>query len=96
MSRDKNYQRLLNRKQWFITKDFVWKRAGGCCELCMKEGIVTGSMQSTLDCHHIIPVESGRTLAEMERLCYDVNNIQLLCVKHHIQVHQEMLSHTKE
>ena len=96
MSKDKNYRRLLNRKKWFITKDFVWKRAQGCCELCRKEGIVTGSMQSTLDCHHIIPVESGRTFTEMERLCYDVNNIQLLCVKHHIQVHQEMLSHTKE
>ena len=32
----------------------------------------------------------------MERLCYDVNNIRLLCIPCHIKTHQEMRSHTKE
>ena len=58
----------------------------------MKEGIVTPGV----DCHHVIPVETGRTIQEMERLAYDVNNVRLLCVQCHIKVHQSMRTHTKE
>lgn len=32
----------------------------------------------------------------MERLAYDVSNIELLCIPCHIKTHQEMRSHTKE
>ena len=92
MSRDKNYQRLLNHKRWNITKAIVWRRTNGLCERCRKEGFITPGV----DCHHIVPVESGRTVQEMERLCYDPNNIRLLCVACHIKTHEEMYSHTKE
>ena len=96
MSRDKRYQHLLNSRRWWEVKAVVWLRAGGLCERCKEEGIITGSLTTQLDCHHIIPVESGRTLQEMERLCYDVNNIRLLCVACHIKTHTEAKSHTKE
>ena len=96
MSRDPRYQKLLNSKRWQMVKAIVWKRANGCCEMCMKEGIVTGSLTKQLDCHHIVPVESGRTVQEMERLCYDVNNIMLVCQDCHIKIHTEAKSHTKE
>ena len=96
MSRDPRYQALLNSKRWLTVKAIVWKRANGLCERCKEEGIVTGSLQSQLDCHHIKPVESGRTVQEMERLCYDPNNIRLLCVACHIKTHAEAKSHTKE
>ena len=46
-----------------------------------------------VDCHHKIPVESAKTEQEMERLAYDVNNIELLCIPCHIKTHQEMRSH---
>ena len=92
MSRDKRYQHLLNGKRWRIVKEMVWQRTNGLCERCLQEGIVTQGV----DCHHIKPVESGRTEQEMERLCYDVNNIRLLCIPCHIKTHQEMRSHTKE
>ena len=96
MSRDPRYQKLLNSRRWMEVKAIVWKRANGCCEMCMKEGIVTGSLTKQLDCHHIVPVESGRTVQEMERLCYDVNNIMLVCQDCHIKIHTEVKSHTKE
>ena len=96
MSRDPRYQKLLNSKQWQEVKAIVWKRANGLCEMCMKEGIVTGSLTKQLDCHHIVPVESGRTVQEMERLCYDVNNIMLVCQDCHIKIHTEAKSHTRE
>lgn len=96
MSRDKRYQRLLNSPKWREVKKMVWQRANGLCERCKAEGIVTGSLQSQLDCHHIVPVESGRTVQEMEKLCYNPNNIRLLCVACHIKTHAEAKSHTKE
>ena len=100
MSRDPKYQRLLNSPRWAETKRIVWNRAGGQCELCREEGIAAGVLPDGYvrpgkDCHHIVPVESAKTMAEMERLCYDPNNIKLLCVEHHIAVHKSMGKGTK-
>lgn len=95
MSRYKRYQRLLNDKRWWGAngvKVQVWRRANGLCEDCLKDGIVTPGV----DCHHVIPVETGRTVQEMERLAYDVSNCRLLCVACHIKAHQAMRTHTKE
>ena len=92
MSRDPRYQKLLNSKRWMEVKRVVWRRANGLCERCREEGFI----RAGVDCHHIVPVESGRTVQEIERLAYDVNNIRLLCVDCHIKTHQEMRSHTKE
>ena len=101
MSRSKRYQRLLNSPRWAEVKRIVWQRAGGLCERCRREGLEVGVwpdgyITPGVDCHHKIPVESAKTEAEMARLAYDVNNIELLCVPCHIKTHQEMRSHTKE
>jgi len=99
MSRNKDYQRLLNAPQWAKVKAIVRARAGGLCERCKAEGIAERGVPYItpgVDCHHIVPVESGKTLAEMQRLCYDTHNIQLLCVPCHIKTHAEQRSHSKE
>ena len=99
MSRNKDYQRLLNSPQWAKVKAIVRARAGGLCERCKAEGIAERGVPYItpgVDCHHIVPVESGKTLAEMQRLCYDTHNIQLLCVPCHIKTHAEQRSHSKE
>ena len=92
MSRDKRYQKLLNSKRWAEVKRIVWQRADGLCERCRREGLI----RVGVDCHHKVPVESAKTEQEMERLAYDVNNIELLCIPCHIKTHQEMRSHTRE
>ena len=77
----------------------VWQRASGLCERCKRDGIAERGVPYItpgVDCHHKIPVESAKTEQEMERLAYDVNNIELLCIPCHIKTHQEMRSHTKE
>ena len=85
------HMRMLNDKRWPATKRIVWQRAEGLCEWCKRDGrLVPGK-----DCHHIIPFESAKTQAEMERLCYDPNNCVLLCINHHVQAHQELSSKTK-
>ena len=92
MSRDTRYQKLLNHKRWAEVKRIVWQRTNGLCERCREEGFITPGV----DCHHIVPVESGRTEQEMERLAYDVSNVRLLCVACHIKTHQEMHSFDRE
>lgn len=92
MSRNKKYQQLLNSKRWAEVKRIVWNRAGGLCERCQREGYITQGV----DCHHKVPVESAKTEQEMERLAYNIYNIELLCIPCHIKTHQEMHSHKKE
>lgn len=90
MSRDPRYQKLLNDKRWKLLRAAVFRRTNGLCEMCLKEGFITPGV----DVHHIRPVEQAKTVQEMERLAYDPNNCQLLCVPCHIKTHQEMGSHT--
>jgi 5-methylcytosine-specific restriction endonuclease McrA len=93
MSRDKRYQRLLNDKQWKLLRAAVFRRTNGLCEMCLKEGFITPGV----DVHHIRPVEQAKTVEGpdgMRARCYDPNNVMLLCVEHHIKVHQDMGSHT--
>lgn len=84
----------MNSKRWAEVKRLVWQRAGGLCERCKREGFI----RAGVDCHHKIPVESANPddPQAMERLAYDVGNIELLCIPCHIKTHQEMHSHRKD
>ena len=92
MSRDRNYQRLLNSKRWQEVKRVVWQRTNGLCEECKRQGIV----RAGVDCHHIVPVETATTPQEMERLCFDVNNVRLLCIACHSAIHKGMGKGTRK
>ena len=92
MSRDRDYQHLLNSRRWAETRQKVWERAKGLCEECREQGIITPGV----DCHHIVPVETAHNLQEMKALCFDTANIRLLCIPHHIEVHTKERSHSKE
>ena len=86
------HMRMLNDKRWIETKRVVWQRAEGLCEWCKRDGYIVPGV----DCHHIIPFESAKTQAEMERLCYDADhNVVLLCVACHQRAHKELMSKTK-
>lgn len=91
MSRDKDYQHLLNSKRWRELR--AWKlNAQPLCELCEAEGYV----RSAVDVHHKVPVESARTPSEMEHLCFDPANLQSLCIPCHAKVHKEARSHSRD
>jgi len=101
------HMRMLNDKRWMEVKRVVWQRADGLCEWCKRDGQEYGRkigdeelarigwIRAGVDCHHIIPFESAKTQAEMERLCYDPNNCVLLCIPCHQRVHRELGSKTK-
>ena len=92
MSRDKNYQRMLNSKRWTLLRD--WKRRKNpICERCWANGeIVT----KAVDIHHIVPVESASSVQDMERLCFDPANLMSVCVPCHIALHKELKSHKRD
>ena len=94
------HDKMFNDKRWPAIKAFVWQRDGGRCQICKREGIEAGVddgyIKSGFACHHVIPFESAKSKAEMERLFFDVNNIILVCKDCHAKIHREMKSHTKE
>ena len=91
MSRNKDYQRLLNDRRWKALRQ--WKlQQNPLCERCLKDDYY----RSAVDVHHIKPVESARTKEEMEQLCYDPSNLQSLCIPCHVAVHKEMGRGTKD
>ena len=94
------HDKMFNDKRWPGIKAFVWRRDGGLCRICKREGIDAGVdggyIKSGFACHHVIPFESAKSKAEMERLFLDTNNIILVCKDCHAKIHREMKSHTKE
>lgn len=98
MSRDPRYQRLLNSKQWRELR-IAYLREHPLCERCIREGkaagVPDGYITPAIDVHHRVPVETAKTLQEMERLAYDWNNLEALCIPCHSRTHQEMGKGTK-
>ena len=94
------HDKMFNDKRWPAIKAFVWQRDGGLCRVCKREGqeagVEDGYIKSGFACHHVIPFESAKSKAEMERLFLDVNNIILVCKDCHAKIHREMKSHTKD
>ena len=86
------HQALYNSKQWHQLKADTIRRAEGLCERCKAEGFITPGV----DCHHIVPWETGRTMEEVKRLFFNPNNLRLLCIPCHIKTHQELRSHKAE
>lgn len=91
MSRRKDYQALLNSKRWKSLR-VAYLREHPLCERCFKEGRVT----SAIDVHHKKPVEDVTVRQAMESRCFDWTNLEALCIPCHLQVHQQMRSHTRQ
>ena len=90
MSRSPAYQKLLNSKRWRELRA-RYREAHPLCERCLAERRVS----PTVDIHHREPVESAKTDYDMQRLCFDWNNLQALCIRCHVEVHQAMGKATK-
>lgn len=91
MSRDRYYQHLLNSKEW---KELRARqlREHPLCQMCEREGKVTAA----IDVHHVEPIEASMSHAKMRELCFNPALLMSLCIPHHIKVHMEMRSHSKD
>lgn len=61
------------RTKWNTVKKQVKKRSNGICEIC-------GKIKKQMDVHHIIPVDKGLPIEEINQL----SNLMYLCRKCHI------------
>lgn len=91
MSRAKGeYLKLLNTTRWRKIRATHLDAHPFCAE-CLTKGVLMPA-----DCvHHITPVESATSVAMMERLAYDMQNLQSLCNDCHAAIHKALRSHTK-
>ena len=97
MARDPRYQKLLNSKRWKELRAWKLRQTEGYCEICYAEGW-RGIDALAVDIHHIVPVESVIDQGEeaMKRVCFNPANLMALCVRHHVEIHQQAGSHKKE
>lgn len=90
MSKDERYIKMINSRRWQRLRQAKINRSP-LCELCKLDGI----MSAAQEVHHMIPVESVKDTDKMERLMFDMGNLQSLCHDHHVEVHKLMQSHSK-
>lgn len=91
MSKDANYNRMINSKEWLTLRN---KKLGRnpLCQDCMSDGYYVPATEV----HHITPVESAANLREMESLMFSYDNLRSLCHNCHAATHMQMKSHSKE
>ena len=85
MSRDATYIRMIHTGRWLKLRKAVLT-AAPLCARCMRAGKLTPAAEV----HHVTPVETAISPAEMERLMFDPSNLQGLCHACHVETHKEM------
>ena len=97
MSRSKEYQKILNSKEWQHLR-IAYLRQHPYCERCLEQGRIA----APVDVHHKRPVESANAgngvdgIEAMKRLALDPSNLEALCVPCHCARHKEMGRGTKQ
>lgn len=85
MARDKRYVSLINSQRWqLLRRDKL--TANPLCERCEEEG----RLRAASEVHHIKPIESAVTFADMQTLAYDMHNLRALCHECHVKTHTEL------
>lgn len=91
MSKDINYKRMINSGRWLQLRKQKLS-SNPLCEDCLERGLYV----SAREVHHVQPCERAKSIAEMQRLMYDYNNLKSLCHECHVEAHKTLRSHTKE
>lgn len=85
MSRDRDYNKLINTMRWRRLRHSKLSDQP-LCERCLKEGRVTAASEV----HHKVPVESSPTMSGKTSLMYDYANLMSICHECHVKEHKEM------
>lgn len=91
MAHSKLYVQLMNSREWRELR--VRKlQANPLCERCKAQGYIV----SARCIHHLVPIESGHTPDDCQRLAFSWNNLQSLCFQCHAEIHKAERSHSRE
>lgn len=92
MAKDANYIKLINTTRWRKLRLKKLQANPLCeCDECKEHGKITPATEV----HHIDPVESVTTHRAMEIKMFEYKNLMSVSHKCHVQIHQEMFSHSK-
>ena len=101
----KDKAEIYNSREWKELR-IAKLRANPLCEQCIKDGeaagVPGGYVRSATCVHHIVPIETAKTMEEMKRLafCSNMSNpldgLMSLCDECHHKIHEEMKSFSKE
>ena len=90
---------IYNSREWKELRRAKLK-AQPLCEKCIADGeasgIRGGYIRSARCVHHIVPIETAKTMEEMKRLAYNPANLMSLCLECHHKIHEEMKSFSRE
>lgn len=75
------YQKIYHDPRWKRIRAEKFKK-NPLCELCIIQGVI----RQTEEIHHIIPFQSESEIEEIEKLAFDIENLQSLCIPHHKNV----------
>lgn len=82
----RDYKRIIHSRRWHLLRE-SYITAHPMCEECLKRGIWDSR---ATEVHHVVPIGTGRTFAEKERLAFDADNLEALCHECHVRIHKEM------
>ena len=72
------YQKIYQDPRWKRIRKIKF-RENPLCELCILQGVI----KQTREIHHIIPFQTESDPQEIEKLAFDYDNLQSLCINHH-------------
>ena len=84
---------IYNSREWKALR-LLKLQQNPLCEMHYAKG--KGKIVSAHCVHHIVPIETAKTMDEMRRLAFDPKNLQSLCDECHAKIHKEMGKGTKE
>lgn len=91
MSKDKTYNKMIQSARWRQLR-ILKLSLTPTCEMCN----ASGKIKAAQCVHHKIPVESAKSEAQAEVLCFNLNNLQSLCFGCHQQIHNAQRYHSRE
>lgn len=90
MSKDVNYNRMIQSKRWLLLRR-TKLTANPLCEDCKERGIYVPASEI----HHVIPCETASSVIGMQNLMFDYNNLRSLCHDCHVTTHRLLKSHSR-
>lgn len=89
--KDEQYRKIITSTQWkYLRAKKI--AANPLCEDCLLEDKTT----MATEVHHVVPIQRGKSIAEMRRLAYDYHNLRSLCEECHKKEHEKLGRMTKE
>lgn len=79
-----NHKAVYNTKRWKSIRIEKLKK-NPLCEICLEKGVI----KLATDVHHIIPISTGKTIQDKQRLGFDLNNINSVCEECHKDIHND-------